>query len=72
MLEPLRVKINSILGEQWEEWQVPRNADPDWSGEVLRVACYWWAARIARQDAVDSSIAEREPMWKCSMTAHTG
>ena len=26
--EPLRARLNSALGTAWEEWQVPRDADP--------------------------------------------
>ena len=29
-LEPLREKLNSILGKAWEEWEIPREAGDPW------------------------------------------
>ena len=31
ILEPLRASLNATLGTAWEEWQIPRDADPKWS-----------------------------------------
>ena len=33
-LEPLRAALNAQLGEQWEEWEIPREADTAWSKEA--------------------------------------
>ena len=30
-LEPLREQLNKALGKQWQEWEIPREADEDWS-----------------------------------------
>jgi adenine-specific DNA-methyltransferase len=59
ILEPLRAKLNSILGKSWEEWQIPRKANEAWSTEALRCHADWWAARIRRQITIDDSIAKR-------------
>ena len=66
-LEPLRAALNAELGRTdgsadarpWEEWQVPREPAPDWSDEARRLHSAWWQARIARQAAIDASIAKR-------------
>ena len=58
-LEPLRSKLNELLGTQWEEWEIPREAEKAWSAEVASVHAQWWKARIARQQEIDASIAAR-------------
>ena len=58
-LEPLRERLNAALGNGWEEWQIPRDAKATWPAEVLRLHAAWWEARIARQTAIDTSIAKR-------------
>ncbi|NQU64869.1 MAG: site-specific DNA-methyltransferase, partial [SAR324 cluster bacterium] len=47
-LEPLREKLNSILGKSWEEWEVPREAEEVWSKEAKTSHEQWWKQRIAR------------------------
>lgn len=56
-LEPLRAKLNELLGTRWEEWEIPREAEKAWSAEVASVHAQWWKARIARQQEIDASIA---------------
>ena len=58
-LEPLRATLNAQLGEQWEEWEIPREADTAWSKEARDTHARWWQARIARQQEIDASIAAR-------------
>lgn len=58
-LEPLRAALNAQLGEQWEEWEIPREADTAWSKEARDTHARWWQARIARQQEIDASIAAR-------------
>ena len=60
-LEPLRHDLNAALGESWEEWQIPRDSDDDWSTEVKELHAAWWNARIARQKDIDASIAANAP-----------
>ena len=43
----------------WEEWEVPREADPAWPAEARDAHAQWWAARIERQRKIDASIARR-------------
>ena len=58
-LEPLREQLNSVLGTAWEEWEIPREADEDWSKEVKKLHANWWKQRIARQKEIDASIAAK-------------
>jgi adenine-specific DNA-methyltransferase len=58
-LEPLRVGLNARLGQQWEEWQIPREAKPSWPADVQQLHGDWWLARIGRQKEIDASIAAK-------------
>ncbi|MDP3488738.1 MAG: site-specific DNA-methyltransferase [Phenylobacterium sp.] len=58
-LGPLRRELNEILGEAWEEWQVPQEAAASWSSNVRGVHKAWWDGRIARQKEIDASIARK-------------
>ena len=56
-LEPLRVQLNEVLKEKWEEWAIPRDADNDWSTKAKDLHAKWWKQRIARQKEIDASIS---------------
>lgn len=58
-LEPLREKLNKSLGKQWEEWEIPRDAGGKWPEEAKALHAKWWEQRIARQEAIDASIAAK-------------
>ena len=58
-LEPLRKVLNDALKQNWEEWEVPRDADRDWPAEAQRLHASWWEQRIARQREIDKSIAAK-------------
>ena len=65
-LEADRTALNALLGTAWEEWQIPREADPAWPPQVHALHKSWWDARIVRQAAIDRSIAKRadvEPLY---------
>ena len=57
LLEPLREKLNEVHGEDWEEWEIPRECDCDWSDEAKSVHSDWWEQRISRQKEIDHSIS---------------
>ncbi|WDN87483.1 adenine-specific DNA-methyltransferase [Desulfosarcina sp. BuS5] len=59
ILEPLREKVNKSLGKNWEEWEIPREADDKWSNKVKKFHNEWWRHRIARQKEIDASIAAK-------------
>jgi len=57
ILEPLRGQLNEALNQQWEEWEIPREAEECWSAAAKRLHAQWWEQRIARQKEIDASIA---------------
>ena len=59
VLEPLREALNKALGKQWQEWEIPREADAKWSAEAKKLHTDWWQQRIARQREIDASIAAK-------------
>ena len=58
-LEPLREELNRALGTEWEEWEIPRDADELWPEEAQELHRQWWELRIARQREIDASIAAK-------------
>ncbi len=58
-LEPLREKMNAELKQHWQEWEIPREASESWNAAVKATHAAWWEARIARQKAIDASIAAK-------------
>ena len=56
-LEPLRTDLNTALKKSWEEWEIPRDADAVWPDAAKQAHEKWWEQRIARQKAIDASIA---------------
>ncbi|MBZ4192689.1 MAG: site-specific DNA-methyltransferase [Candidatus Contendobacter sp.] len=59
IMEPLRQQINSLLSKSFEEWQIPREADPQWPDAAKKLHTQWWQQRIARQNEIDASIAAK-------------
>jgi adenine-specific DNA-methyltransferase len=63
-LEPLLESLNAVLKKTWQEWDVPREADPTWHDVAKKVHADWWQARIARKKAMDISITSKaEPVY---------
>jgi adenine-specific DNA-methyltransferase len=66
VMEPLRAQLNEELSEKWEEWEIPREANPVWSTRAKELHAAWWKERIARQQQIDASIAanaEQESLY---------
>jgi adenine-specific DNA-methyltransferase len=59
VLKPLREKLNAALKKQWQEWEIPREADKAWPEPAKKLHADWWQARIARQTEIDKSIAAK-------------
>ncbi|HRJ41360.1 MAG TPA: DNA methyltransferase [Caldilineaceae bacterium] len=57
VMEPLRGQLNTALGQTWEEWEIPREAEKGWSAQAKELHAAWWKERIARQQEMDASIA---------------
>jgi adenine-specific DNA-methyltransferase len=62
-LEPLRESLNAALKQDWQDWQIPREALDDkglkWSDKARKLHADWWAARTLRQREIDASIAAK-------------
>ena len=58
-LEPLRNQLNAELNQEWQEWEVPCEADDSWTEIVKHCHSEWWKARIDRQNEIDASIAAK-------------
>ena len=58
-LEPLREELTHEVGANWQEWEIPREAEPGWSSAAKRDHADWWELRIARQTEIDASIAAK-------------
>jgi adenine-specific DNA-methyltransferase len=58
-LEPLRDRLNTAVGEAWEEWEIPREAEGGWSDAAKKAHADWWELRITRQKEIDKSIARK-------------
>ncbi|MBY4606375.1 site-specific DNA-methyltransferase [Rhizobium sp. 9T] len=59
ILEPLRAELNQLVGNDWQEWEIPQDPDKSWPDNIRGVHKAWWEARIARQTEIDASIAAR-------------
>jgi adenine-specific DNA-methyltransferase len=59
LFEPLRAQLNQALGRNWEEWEIPRETEANWSAAAKAAHAAWWQQRIARQKEIDASIAAK-------------
>jgi adenine-specific DNA-methyltransferase len=59
ILEPLRTSLDAELTENWQEWEIPREAEERWSEAAKKLHGDWWNARIERQKEIDASIAAK-------------
>jgi adenine-specific DNA-methyltransferase len=58
-LESLREQLNAALKKQWQEWEIPCEADKTWPEPVKKLHTDWWQARVTRQKEIDASIAAK-------------
>jgi adenine-specific DNA-methyltransferase len=58
-LEPLRERLNAALKKHWQEWEIPRDAEADWSAAIKEMHAAFWQTRNARQKDIDASIAAK-------------
>ena len=61
-LESLRAEINSLAGENWEEWEIPHleelnHSSTDESAKYQAAVEKWWELRQERQAEIDAAIA---------------
>ena len=58
-LELLREQLKKALNKQWQEWEIPREAEAKWSEPTKKLHAEWWQQRITRQKEIDASIAAK-------------
>ena len=51
--------LNAALKKNWQEWEIPREAEAKWPDAAKKLHADWWQARIARQKEIDASIAAK-------------
>jgi len=61
-LEPIKTKLNQMLNQSYEEWQMPRDADSKWSAQAKELHKQWWELRRGRQKEIDDSISRNADM----------
>ena len=59
VIDPLRESLNTALKKQWQEWEMPREAESAWPAPAKKLHADWWQTRIARQKEIDASIAAK-------------
>ncbi|MDO8871491.1 MAG: site-specific DNA-methyltransferase [Methanoregula sp.] len=59
-LEPLRASINNTAKKQWQEWEIPREAQEN--EKLSGLLSQWWTLRQQNQNEIDASIMHRADM----------
>lgn len=59
VLDHFRSVLNELLGLDWEEWEVPRQADDKWTDQVKMTHTKWLEQYIARQQDIDATVASK-------------
>jgi adenine-specific DNA-methyltransferase len=59
-LEPLRESLNAALKKNWQEWEIPREADAKWPDAAKKSHAEWWEASInhSRRGGVRVSLRQ--------------
>jgi adenine-specific DNA-methyltransferase len=57
VLEPIRIKLNKLLGRNYEEWEIPRRTEESWTSDAKELHGRWWDNRRKRQAEIDAVIA---------------
>ena len=58
-LDPLRAEVNRLIGQNWEEWEVPAETDPEWDKEFQKLHREWLSLKRDRQREMDESTSKR-------------
>ena len=58
-LDPLRTKMSHLIGQNWEEWEVPTETDPEWDEEFQKLHRQWLSLKRERQREMDASTQKR-------------
>ncbi len=58
-LDPLRSEINHLSEQNWKEWEVPHETNPEWDEELQQKHRKWLTLKRERQQEMDASTAKR-------------
>ena len=58
-LDPLRAEMNRLIGQSWEEWEVPIEINPKSDAELQKLHREWFSLKRERQRDMDASTARR-------------
>ena len=58
-LGPLHTEINRLIGQNWEEWEVPIESDPKWDPKLQKLHREWLTLKRDRQREMDKSTEKR-------------
>ena len=58
-LDTLRIEMNRLIGQNWEEWEVPGKTDPKWNMEFQKLHQEWLSLKHDRQREMDKSTEKR-------------
>ncbi len=53
--------LNRALGKEWQEWEVPREADNRWSKTAREAHRRFWELKRAKRREIDASIQRNAP-----------
>jgi len=59
VLEPLRTQLNEALKQNWQDWEIPREAGTKWNDSAKGLHADWWTQRTSRQREIDASIGAK-------------
>ena len=61
-------ELNQALGKNWQEWEVPHEAESGWPPKAKNANERFWALKIGKRQDVDESIkrnAQQEALYDC-------
>jgi adenine-specific DNA-methyltransferase len=54
----IQTKLNALLKQEWQEWEIPREPEKEWTKKAKDLLAQWWQLRQTRQQEIDNSIAK--------------
>jgi len=57
-LQPIQQQLNTQLKQKWQEWEIPRESQKEWTKKAKDLLAQWWEIRQQRQKEIDDTIAK--------------
>ncbi len=57
-LQPIQEQLNTQLKQKWQEWEIPRESQKEWTKKAKDLLAQWWEIKQQRQKEIDDSIAK--------------